>query len=264
MVNSETVISAAERKPRPRYASIDMARGVAILLMFVYHFSWDLTFFGYASFQLFTDPWWILFARFIVAIILLVMGMAQIMVRDRGPGLNWQIFIRRLAIVALCAGLVSAVTYLIDAGSYIFFGILHHIVLASILLLGAVLLPTPALIALAVFCFAAPWLLVDSGFLDGSLFSTPWLLWAGLAPSPPPSVDYVPLVPWFGIPLAGVILGRLMVHGGHGAALLAWHPSHPLALLVRWVGRRSLLLYMIHQPILFGGLYAFAVLQGRL
>jgi uncharacterized membrane protein len=235
-----------------------MARGVAILLMFVYHFSWDLTFFGYADFQLFTDPFWMVFARFIVAIILLVMGVAQIMARERGPGLGPPTFFRRLGVIALCAGLVSAATYVIDAGSYIFFGVLHHVVLASFLLAGAVLLPSAALIALAAFCFAAPW------FLSALFFAAGPLLWVGLAPVAPVSVDYVPLLPWFGIPLLGLVLGRLMIQGGPGAAFLAWHPTHPLALLVRWVGRHSLLLYMIHQPILWGGLYGFAAMQGRL
>ncbi len=229
-----------------------MARGVAILLMFVYHFSWDLTYFGYAQFQLFTDPFWIYFARFIVAIILLVMGVAQVMARDRGPGLNAKIFFRRLGVIVLCAGLVSAATYLIDAGSYVFFGILHHVALASLVLAGAVFLPSSALIALAVICFAAP------EFLAAPLFQAGPLLWVGLAPVPPVSVDYVPLLPWIGIPLLGMVAGRMMVLDGHGAALLAWNPAQPLAQVVRWVGRRSLLLYIIHQPILFGGLYGFA------
>jgi uncharacterized membrane protein len=41
---------------RPRYARIDPVRGVPIVLMIFYHFSWDLTFLGLASFCVFTDP----------------------------------------------------------------------------------------------------------------------------------------------------------------------------------------------------------------
>ena len=69
---------------RPRYALIDAARGVAIALMVVYHFSWDLTFFGLADFRVFTDPWWIWFANVIVFIILGTMGVTQVMARRRG------------------------------------------------------------------------------------------------------------------------------------------------------------------------------------
>ncbi len=248
MINPETA-------PRTRFASIDMMRGAAILLMFIYHFSWDLTFFGYASFDLFNDPFWLIFARFIVAIILLVMGMAQIMARGRGTGLNAKVFSKRLGIILLCAAGVSGATYFVDAGSFVFFGILHHIALASILLIGAVRLPSAAIAVLTAFCFAAPW------FLAHGIFSAGSLLWIGLSPVAPVSVDYVPLFPWFGIPLLGLLVGRALVPGG---TVLSWNPDHGLWHLVRCAGRHSLLLYMIHQPILFGGLYAFAFLQGRI
>ena len=90
---------------RPRYALIDAARGVAIMLMIVYHFSWDLTFFGLASFRVFTDPWWIGFATVIVIVILAVMGVSQVMARRRG--LTVMASFRRLGLVAASAGAAS-------------------------------------------------------------------------------------------------------------------------------------------------------------
>jgi uncharacterized membrane protein len=235
--------------PRPRHALIDMARGTAILLMFVYHFSWDLTFFGYARFQLFTDPFWIWFAYVIVSIFLAVMGVAQVMARNRD--LNSRTFFRRLALIVGAAAIVTAATYWMDPATFIFFGVLHHVALASILLLAVIHLPSALLIALALATLAAP------HYLQASVFAEPWLLWVGLSPEGVQSVDYVPLLPWFAVPMAGVVLGRWMVRNGV-PGYLSWDPVHFSARGVRWVGRNSLVLYLVHQPIFFGGLYVVA------
>lgn len=161
---------------RPRYARIDPVRGVPIVLMIVYHFSWDLTFLGLASFRVFTDPWWIGFATVIVTIILGVMGASQLMSRRRG-----------LELIAVSAEAVSLATYWMDPGRCVFFGILHHIALANALIAGALFLLSPALVILVTFFLAA------SEFLAHLAYAADWLLWVGLALVTPPSVDYVPL-----------------------------------------------------------------------
>ena len=239
---------------RPRYALIDAARGVPMLLMIVYHFSWDLTVFGLANFRIFSDPLWIWFAYVIAALILVTMGVTQVMARKRG--LTAKAFFRRLGLIVASAGVVSLATHWMDSGSYVFFGILHHIALASVVMAGAVLLPSPALVLLAMLILAAP------GFLSHPAFATDWLLWVGLSPVPPASVDYVPLLPWFAFPLLGVVAGRWMFRYGSVPALLKWRPAHPLAKLLRLAGRHSLALYLLHQPILYGGLYLFLVIIG--
>ena len=239
---------------RPRYALIDAARGVAIVLMIVYHFSWDLTVFGLAGFRIFTDPWWIWFANAIVIIILGVMGVSQVMARRRG--LTVRASFRRLGLVAASAGAVSLATYWMDPGSYVFFGILHHIALASVLIAGAVFAPSPVLVVLAALIFAVP------EFLAHPAFAADWLLWVGLSPVTPPSVDFVPLAPWFSVPLLGVVAGRWMFRDGSAPAVLGWRPAHPLAKLLHWAGRHSLVLYLLHQPLLYGGLYLFMGIIG--
>lgn len=241
---------------RPRYPLVDMARGVAILLMFVYHFSWDLTFFGYAQFRLFEDPKWIWFARIIAGMILFVMGVAQVLARRRG--VTSRSFLRRFGMIAAAAALVSAATFTVDPRTYIFFGILHHIAVASVILLFVIRLPTIMVLALALICLAAP------TFLAGPALSVDWLLWLGLITVWPESVDYVPMLPWFGVPLLGVVTGRLIFKQGAVPALFDYQPVTLLPRLVYLCGRHSLLLYLIHQPILFGGLYIVSFLLGTL
>ncbi len=233
-----------------------MLRGVAILLMIVYHFSWDLTYFRFAEFRIWEDPGWRWFARIIVTMFLGVTGLAQVLAAARGRTRG--VFIRRLGLIVGCAAIVSAATYWVDPSSYIFFGILHHIALASVVAVVVLPWPTAALAVLAVFCFAAP------ALLTGPAFSASWLLWLGLNPVPPLSVDYVPFFPWFGVPLVGMVAGRLLAGRGPVISALEWDPKGPVSRLVRFAGRRSLAIYMVHQPLLFGGLYLVVTLRDKM
>jgi uncharacterized membrane protein len=239
-----------------RYAIFDVIRGTAILMMIVYHFSWDLTFFGLADFQIFTDPWWIWFANVIVIMILGVMGVSQVMARQRSFKIT--VFARRFAKIASAAAAVSLATWFMDPGTYVFFGILHHIAVASVLIAGAILLPSVVLIALAAVILAAPFYFVHE------IFSPDWMLWLGLSPSAAAAVDYVPLAPWFAVPVLGIVVGRWFFLRGFAAALLAWNPQGPLMRTVRFAGRHSLAVYLIHQPVLYGGLYVVMLLSGRI
>lgn len=236
-----------------RYMPVDLVRGIAILLMIVYHFSWDLTFFGLADFRIFDDPYWIWFAKFIAGLILLVMGVSQVMARVKG--VNFRVFVRRLAIIGACAMAVSTGTYLIDPNTFVYFGVLHHIAVASIVLLALANVPSRYLLLLAVLFLAG------SGFLSHDVFSAPWLSWVGLWPTARMSVDFLPIFPWLGLPLMGMVIGRWLLKLDEQLAFLKWRSSHPLIRAPYIAGRYSLLIYMIHQPILFAGLYGIVRLS---
>ena len=236
---------------RARFAFVDGVRGIAILLMFIYHFTWDLSYFGFSQVNLFSDPFWLVFARVIVSMFLFVSGFAFALAEQRGTSPSARI--RRLALVGVCAGLVSLSTYIIDARSFIFFGILHHIFLASLVLLLLRSLPSPLLALAGLACIVAPYLVAPVAFANF------WLLWVGLSPYPVISVDYVPALPWLAVPLLGLIAGRWAVGAEKIPALFHWRPAGPVGKTVRLLGRRSLLIYMIHQPILFGGLWLYVV-----
>lgn len=234
---------------RGRFAIVDGVRGVAILLMFVYHFTWDLSYFGFSDADLFGDPFWIGFVWLIVSIFLSVSGFAFALAEHRGtpPGAR----IRRLVLIGVCAGLVSLATYIVDAHSFVFFGILHHVFLASLLLLLLRSLPSSLLLLVGLVCLAAPYLFASD------TFAYSWLLWLGLSPYPVLSVDYVPLIPWVAAPLFGLVAGRRAVQAERLQRLFIWRPEDPIGKTVRLLGRHSLLVYVIHQPILFGGLWLY-------
>ena len=80
---------------------------------------------------------------------------------------------------------------------------------------------------------------------------------------PPPdffSSDYFPLLPWFFLFAAGYFLWRLFAEKGPSPAL-ARSLTFGIAPL-SFLGRHSLIIYLLHQPLLYGCLWALSALTG--
>ena len=220
---------------RRRIPFLDQARGAALLAMFWYHLSWDLTYFGLAGFALLEDPFWLAARAAILSAFLAISGVAlALATRDR---LAFGALLRRLGVVAAAALAVSVATRLAFPETWIFFGVLHCIAVSGLLALPLLRLPWPAVAALGLALLVLPVLPgVPRLEHDG-------LLWLGLVDAVPPSNDYVPVLPWSGVVLLGLAAGRA----------LPWHrapalPAAPGRLLAR-AGRHTLPLYLVHQPV---------------
>ncbi|MCX6569388.1 MAG: heparan-alpha-glucosaminide N-acetyltransferase domain-containing protein, partial [Candidatus Aminicenantes bacterium] len=64
------------------------------------------------------------------------------------------------------------------------------------------------------------------------------------------SLDYFPLIPWFGVFLIGVALGKSVYASKR--SLLPWRMPPTF---VNFAGRHSLIIYIVHQPVIMGVLY---------
>ncbi|WP_042446060.1 DUF1624 domain-containing protein [Azospirillum sp. B510] len=234
------LIEKAGRRP-----AIDVARGLALVAMAAYHASWDATYFGFADFDLLGDPLWLAARTAILSSFLLLAGIGLVLAaRD---GLDPGRFLRRLGRVMAGAAAVSAVSYALFPDSPIFFGVLHHIAVASVIGLAFIRLPAPLTLAVAA---AAALAGTTQSF---PLFDSPWLRWIGLTSVAPNSNDFVPLLPWIGGILAGIGIGRLWPGMGDGIAV-----TGGAGRLLALAGRHSLAVYLLHQPLLFGIAWAAA------
>jgi uncharacterized membrane protein len=237
-----------------RWDAIDVARGLAICAMIVYHFSWDLSFLKLIETDIIQIPAWRWFARGIAGSFLFLAGVGLALAHTqefrRTP------FLRRLAKVGGAALLVTVATYFAFPESYIFFGILHCIALSSVLVLPFLRLPPVLIAAAAVFCFAAPWLFT-SPVLDH-----PWLDWLGLGSSDPIANDYVPIFPWLGPVLIGVAVAQVSLLSRPAMALARWRGTGSLSRLLIFAGRKSLPIYLLHQMVLLAALYGLLQLTG--
>lgn len=234
--------------PRPRLLALDAARGLALIAMATYHFSWDLEFFGYLAPGTSTQGFLKLYARMIASSFLFLAGFSLVLAHY--PKLRLQPFLRRLGVIVAAAAAISVATYWFTPDSWIFFGILHAIALSS--LIGLLFLRVPPLLTLV----AAGITIILPELLRSPTFDAPWFLFLGLSETLPRSNDYVPLLPWIGALLTGIAVARLMVDR-HRLAWIDRLPAGPRWL--RWGGRHSLTVYLLHQPVLIAGLYLFSL-----
>lgn len=233
-----------------RFDRLDALRGLAMVWMTAFHFSFDLNQFHLIARQNFYgDPFWTLQRVAIVSLFLTCVGLSQAVAQSQG--VEDARFWRRWARVAGCALLVSAGSAVMFPRSWISFGVLHAVAVMLLLVraLRGVRLPTWA------------WLLLAAGAIGLGLlvahpvFDTRWTNWVGLVTHKPITEDYVPLLPWFGVVALGMGVGQwLLTHrpGVLQGRLPAW--LQPLARLGRW----SLSYYMVHQPVLIGLVMAVA------
>lgn len=230
-------------------AIIDAGRGVALVLMFAYHFSFDLSYYGFVTIDFNNTPFWLGARAFIVTLFLLIVGISlQLANAER---INWSATWRRLAILGAAAAAVSIASALLFPDSYIFFGILHFIAVASLLALPFLRYRWLALAT------AIALLLLDLNYAD-PLFNQPALQWIGLMTHKPFTEDYVPLLPWFAMVLLGVFIGSWLLQ--MATRFTHWRGNRGAWPILRWAGCHSLLLYLIHQPILLGLLYPISLL----
>ena len=223
-----------------RVTGVDVLRGAAVCAMIAYHFSFDLNWFGVLHADFNHDTLWLSLRAMIVSSFMLLVGISLVLANQAGltNARRW----RRIAVIALCALLVTAGSYAVFPRTFITFGILHSIAVASILAWPLVRYPFASLLGgMAIVAIGLQVRL--------PLFDAPWLNWIGLMTHKPATEDYVPLLPWFGVVLIGIAIGAWL-------SAKAFQPLRPVARIapawLTWLGRHSLIVYMVHQPVLLG------------
>jgi len=231
---------------KQRIIVIDLLRGIAIGLMFIYHFCFDLTYYGYTDFRFNSDPFWLNFRAVIVSTFVGVVGFSLYLAHHK----QWrrQAWLKRFAILVLASLAVSAGSYLMYPKSFIFFGILHFIALASLLGILFVRLGYLNLLLGGI-------ILLIGNHYSHPFFNQPAMQWIGLMTEGPITEDYVPLFPWFGMVLVGLGLAYWSQNNQLLSRLLHWQNQGRAVKGLCFAGRHSLLIYLLHQPIFLGVLY---------
>lgn len=215
-------------------------------MMVAFHGCYDLTYFGYAHFRMLEDPLWMLWRSIIVGSFVFLAGVSLSLSRAGSQ----RSAATRLLQLGGCALLVSAATAALFGPRWIYFGVLHFFVVATLL--------TRPLLRHATFLGGAGLVIFVLGSrLGWDAMNPRWLNWIGFATQKPQTEDYAPLIPWLGLLWLGVWAAQRFPGLAGPATSRTMPPAHTPSPLraTQFLGRHALALYMVHQPLLFGLLF---------
>ncbi len=227
-----------------RLPLIDLARGVAIIGVVIYHLIWDLRLFRFVVTDPAYDIVWMISQKILFSSFLMLAGVSLVLAH--GENIRWHGFWKRFGILTAMAIFVSIGTFLAFPDGFVYFGILHALALFSLIGLMFVRAPLWLVAVLAILIFIAP------NFIQSDFFNAKYLSWIGFWTIEPYTQDLVPLFPGLGISLAGIVLIRLIFAWPAGKKALGFTSDSWLFRGLVKAGRWSLIIYMVHQPILFG------------
>lgn len=213
-----------------RVEIIDIMRFMAIFLMIIFHFSYDLTLFKIIEIDFQKDFFWWLLPRIIVTLFFLPMGMSFYLTYRNKIHINKLVY--RFMKLFLFALIISGVTYKLYPDQWIYYGTLHSIAVASLVLVPFVKIPKLSF-----------WIGLIGLFFE-FVIKVDWHWWK----LPHQSMDYIPTLPWVFVALIGI---GLMGYFYEKIKLISIIGEGKTKKIIEFCSTHSLKIYLVHQPILF-------------
>jgi len=212
---------------------LDLMRTFAIVLMVIFHFIYDLKYFNWLAWDIPDGNGWKHFRYLILSLFFICIGAG--LVYSHAKKFHLKKFLVRLGKVAVGASLITLMSLLMFPHNWIYFGVLHFIIIASLLAVFFVIHPRIAL--LIGLCIIS---LFQLNYL-----STYWPFNYINEYLPNYTTDYVPLFPWLGVILLGIPLAHSQWFNKSRIK------ETKLTAILALPGKHSLLIYLVHQPLLF-------------
>ena len=225
-----------------RNVNLDLIRTLAILLMVIFHFSYDLKYFGWVNWDIPDGNGWKHFRYVILSLFFICVGAGLVY----SHFLKFQLKKYTFRVLKVIAGaiLITLMSLVMFPHQWIYFGVLHFIAVASLIAIIFVRHPRIALIV-GISLIASEQLGLLSRHWPFSYFSQ--LL-------PYYTTDYVPLFPWLGVILLGIALAHSQWFNTDFFAktkIINTNINTKLLNKLTFMGKHSLLIYLLHQPLLF-------------
>ena len=213
--------------------------------MILFHLSWDLSFLGLARIRMSFWPWpW--FSRVIATMFLGLAGTSLTVSHARsGYTLGYRKYLWRGLKVFGYGMVITLVTYVFIPREFVVFGILHLIGFS--IAAAYPFLPRRRWVLSLVSGIV---LMVIGTYLNRQVTTTPWLIWLGVPQLGRPMADWYPVLPWYGLLLIGVAVGHVLYPYGERRYELPEASHIPVIRELSALGRHSLLIYLVHQPVL--------------
>ena len=235
-----------------RVVLLDIARGICVLAMVGYHFCWDLGYFGFIDLRLITQGFGSLIAQLIGLSFITIAGISS-RILSLSSSFK-QKFLKRFFKLVFISAVISTVTFMLNKNSFIFFGILHFLSVCSLISLILIQFKNNFHLLLVFFGTA----IIG---MSGMTFDLPAMLcWLGLNKEIPTTNDFYPLIPWITFYFFGFWLGKLISSKFNKKNENVSMPVHEISIFLKffeYAGRKALVVYLIHQPILFSLFFIF-------
>ncbi|MDU0355191.1 heparan-alpha-glucosaminide N-acetyltransferase [Paraglaciecola aquimarina] len=226
-----------------RVFEVDVLRGSAIVLMIIFHFGYDLAVFGWATYNTGIDIEWRIFRAMIVTGFLLAVGMSSYLAYHRKvDGKKLFKACAKLLLVSVFLTISSVFMY---PDTWIYFGIIHFITVALFLSVPFVRIPNISAVL-------GTFIILGYG-LDYISMHSLWLWSIDNIGIPQQTVDLASFIPWFGVVLLGIFVM-------HKQCFNLSVPQRQLTKALAWLGKHSLVIYLLHQPIIYSGLSLIALI----
>lgn len=223
-----------------RIWEIDFVRGIAIILMIIFHFIVDLK--DFYSYPLdYLNGFWYLEGKLSAILFILLCGVSATLGKNST---------RHGITIFIWAMVLTVITYLYNENNYIRFGILHFLGISLLSVHFIRQLPSYWLMILSLA------ILVIGNTIFNQYITNPYLFPIGLKSYTFVSMDYYPLFPWYGVFLVGIMFGQVF-YGNKRSFSASQLCSFPPFKLITYLGKHSLPIYLVHQPILLFLLYLF-------
>ncbi len=233
-----------------RLWEIDFLRGIAILMMVIFHFLWDLNYFGYANINL-SSGLGKIFQVTTASLFLFLVGISTYLSFMREKS-SFNAFLKRGVKIFSFGVLITLITYILYPSEYIIFGILH--------LIGVSVIFSYFFIKFKYLNLLFGFLFIIIGLvLNNHLFNFSFLLPFGFTPHDYGALDYYPIFPWFGVVLFGIFFSKSFYKNGERLFTFRFSDNSKIIQGIEAIGRKSLLVYLVHQPVLFLAFYIFKI-----
>ena len=231
---------------------LDFTRGICVLAMIAYHFFWDLGYFGLIDLRIVTQGVGLLIAQLIGLSFITIAGISA---RLLSLSDNFEEkFFKRFFKLVFISTLISAATFILNKNSFIFFGILHFLSVSSLISLILIQFKNNSHLLLIFFGAA----IISA---SGITFDLPFALsWLGFSKETLPTNDFYPLFPWITFYFFGFWLGKIVHEKLKIKNDFSSMPVQEISMFSKFfefTGQKALVIYILHQPILFSLFFVF-------
>lgn len=240
MIRRRIIVKTLQNNHSKRIWEIDFLRGIALILMMLFHLLYDLY-----TFYNVNIPYWNSFWDFegtlSAALFMILAGISSTFSKNN--------LIRGFRVFLVGMGLTLG-TFIFMPSEYIRFGILHMLGISMILYHFIKNVPH-------IFYFITSSIVIFLAYLSNRMNTNTWVFIPfGITKDDFVSLDYYPLLPWFGVFLIGILIGKIIYKEKKSILQKSYRKD-----FLSFLGRHSLIVYLIHQPIFLLLLYIFSLIK---